>query len=169
MKAMEQTSRSGAGKGIQPLRPAHIPTPFEEADRWFENFFPRGWLRPLRTEWPAWGEMAAPFQGRMPNVDVIDRDDEVIVRAEVPGVEKRDLDVSVADNVVTIRGEAQREEKEETGDYYCCEISQGAFVRTVALPESVDTEGAKATFQDGVLELTLPKVAKAKRRTLKID
>lgn len=169
MKAMEQTPRSGAGKGIQTLRPAHIPTPFEEADRWFESLFPRGWLRPLRAEWPAWSEMAAPVQARMPNVDVIDRDDEVIVRAEVPGVEKRDLDVSVADNVVTIRGEARREEKEDAGDYYCCEISQGAFVRTVALPESVDAEGAKATFQDGVLELTLPKIAKAKRRTLKIN
>ena len=149
--------------------PARALSPFEEMDRWFEGFFPRSWMRPFRTEWPSWGEMGVPFEAGTPKVDVIDRDDELVVRAEVPGVEKDDLDVSVSDNAVTIKGETKREEKEEKGDYHRCEISQRAFARTVALPDYVDSDGAKAKFEDGVLELILPKVEKAKRRTIKID
>jgi HSP20 family protein len=158
------------GKEIEVSRPTRVLTPFEEMDHWFENVFPRrGWMRPFRTEWPSWGELGAPFEGRVPKVDVIDRDDEIVVRAEVPGVEKDDLNVSVSDNAVTIKGETNREEKEEKGDYYRCEISRGSFVRTVALPNYVDTDSVKATFKDGVLELTLRKVEKAKRRSIKID
>jgi len=87
----------------------------------------------------------------------------------VPGVKKDDLTVSVSDNVVTIKGETKREQKKEKGDYYHCEISRGAFTRSVALPHYVDSDRAKAAFENGVLELTLPKVEKAKRRTVKID
>lgn len=158
-----------AGKEIEVTRPTHALSPMEEMDRWFGGSFPRAWLRPFGMEWPSWGELAARFEGRMPKVDVIDRDDEVVVRAEVPGVEKSDLDVSVSDNTVTIKGETKREEKEEKGDYYRCEISRGAFTRTVGLPGIVDAENAKAQFSDGVLELTMPKVEKAKRRAVKID
>lgn len=158
-----------AGKEIEVSRPARALSPFEEMERWFEGSFPRGWMRPFHIEWPRLGELAAPFEGRMPKVDVIDRDDEVLVRAEVPGVDKNDLDVSVSDNSVTIKGETKREEKEEKGDYYRCEISRGSFARTVLLPSDVDIEHTKAQFKDGVLELTLPKIEKTKRRTIKID
>jgi len=101
-------------------------------------------------------------------VDVIDRDDEVVVKAELPGVEKKDLDVSVTETSVTIKGTTSHEEKEEKGDYYRCEISRGAYARTVALPSYVDADKAKASFKDGVLELTLPKVEKSKRRSIEI-
>ena len=157
------------GKAVELVRPTRALSPFDDMDRWFENFFPRGWMRPSRFDWPSWGELAASVEVRAPKVDVIDRDDEVVVRAEVPGVKKGDLAVSVSDNVVTIKGETKREEKKEKGDYYHCEISRGAFTRSVALPHYVDSERAKANFEDGVLELTLPKVEKAKRRTVKID
>jgi HSP20 family protein len=106
---------------------------------------------------------------RAPAVDVVERDEEVVVRAEVPGVEKKDVDVSITASSVTIKGETRREEKEEKGEYYRCEISRGAFSRTVSLPASVDPDKAKASFKDGILEITLPKVEKAKRRTLKLD
>lgn len=154
---------------LQRVEPNRVMSPLEEMERYFENFFPRGWMRPFRTEWPRWGELAAPFEGRMPKVDVIDRDDEVVVRAEVPGVEKDNLDVSVSNNSVTIKGETRREEKEENGDYHRCEISRGSFARTVLLPSDVDTEKVKAEFKDGVLELTMPKIEKTKRRSIKID
>lgn len=144
------------------------PTPFEEMERWFGDVFPRGWTRPFRGDWPSWEQMASAFEGRMPKVDVIDRDDEVVVRAEVPGVEKERLDVSVSDNAVTIKGETKREHKEEKGDYYRREMSRGAFTRTVSLPANVNADEAKANFKDGVLELSLPKVEKAKRRSIKI-
>lgn len=154
---------------VQRVEPTQVLSPFDEMDRWFENFFPRGWMRPFRAQWPSWGELAAPLEGRMPKVDVVDRDEEIIVRAEVPGVAKDDLDISVTDNSVTIKGETKRETKEEKGDYYRCEISRGSFARTLTLPSNVDSENVKAKFDDGVLELTMPKVEKAKRRTIKID
>ena len=97
-------------------------------------------MRPFRKEWPSWGELGVTFEGRMPKVEVINRDDEVVVRAEVLGVEKDDLDVSVSDNAVTIKGGTKREEKEEKGDYYRCEISRGTFARTVVLSDYVDSD-----------------------------
>jgi HSP20 family protein len=169
-KAVKKTAKSTEKKKeIQTARPARAISPFEEMDRWFEQFAPRGWMKPFHREWPSWGEMMAPLETRMPKVDVVDRDDEVLVRAEVPGVEKDDLDVSVSETAVTIKGETRHEEKEEKGDYYRRETTHGSFTRTVALPGTVNAERAKAKFKDGVLELTLPKVEKAKRRNVKID
>jgi HSP20 family protein len=165
----KETSRSEKGKEIELRRPARISSPLDEMERWFEGFFPRVWMRPSRMGWPTLDELALPFEGRMPKVDVIDRDDEVVVRAEVPGVEKDDLEISVSDNTVTIKGEMKREEKEEKGDYYRSEISRGTFTRTVMLPGVVDADKTTAQFKDGVLELTMPKVEKTKRHTVKID
>jgi HSP20 family protein len=92
----------------------------------------------------------------------------VVIKAELPGVEKKDLDVSVTETSVTIKGTTSHEEKEEKGDFYRCEISRGAYARTVGLPSYVDADKAKASFKDGVLELTLPKVEKSKRRSIEI-
>lgn len=143
-------------------------SPFWDDERWFENFFPRGWMRPFHVDWPSFHNLPGDIEARMPKVDVIDRDAEVLVRAEVPGVDKDDLEVSVTDHTVTIKGKTRHEEKEEKGDYYRCEISSGSFARTVALPSDVDTESVDASFKDGVLELKMPKVAMAKRRNIKI-
>jgi HSP20 family protein len=159
------------GKGVAVRKeeakpvPARLLSPFEEMDRLFEGFFPRGWMRPMRWEWPSWAEI----ERRFPKVDVIDRDNEIVVKVEVPGVDKKDIEVTTTDNTVTIKGKTSHEEKEEKGDFYRCEISRGAFSRTVALPGEVDGSQAKASFKDGVLELTLPKQAKSKRVSVKID
>lgn len=165
----KETKGADTGKEVHGTRPVRALSPFPEMDHLFEGFFPRGWMRPHRWEWPSWDEVAAPFAGRMPKVDVIDRDGEIVVRAEVPGISKDDLDVSVSDNAVTIKGETKREQKEEKGDYYRCEISTGSFARTVALPDYVNPDAAKAQFRDGILELTLPKVEKSKRRSIRVD
>ncbi len=146
--------------------PARAWNPFDEMERLMESFFPRGWLRPARWGLPEWSALAG---GRIPPVDIIDRDAEVVVRAELPGVRKEDVEVSVADNTVTIRGRVQREEKHEEGEYFRAETARGEFTRTVMLPAEVDAEGAKATFRDGILELTLPKVARARRRTIPVE
>jgi HSP20 family protein len=113
--------------------------------------------------------MMAPFEGKTPSVDLIDRDNEVVVKAELPGVDKKDLDISVTSNTVTIKGRTSHEEKEEKGDYYRCEISRGEYARTLALPADVDETKAKASFKDGILELTLPKKEKAKKRKIEIS
>jgi len=132
----------------------------------FDDFFGRSWLRPFG----AWGRpLATEFVPMLPKVDVVDRDEEVIVRAEVPGMEKDKLDISISGNMLTLKGETRREEKEEKGDYYRCEMSHGAFTRTLALPAEVDESKVKASLKDGVLELKLPKVEKSKRRAIKIE
>ena len=165
---MAKEEKKQSKQELQKAEPKRALSPFEEMDRLFEDYFSRGWMRPFRWEWPSLGEMAKPFEGKMPKVDVIERDDEVVVKAELPGIDKKDLDVSVTENSVTIKGTTSHEEKEEKGDYYRCEISRGAYARTVALPSYVDADKAKASFKDGVLELKLPKVEKAKRRSIEI-
>jgi HSP20 family protein len=152
-------------KGEIQKAPSRVLSPFEGFDRMFDEFLGRGWMRPFRRDWLAFPE----FQMTMPKVDVIDRDEEVVVRAEVPSVKKEDIEVSISGNMVTIKGETKKEEKEEKGDYYRAEISRGSFSRMVSLPADVDESKAKAALKDGVLELTLPKIEKAKRRTIKVD
>jgi HSP20 family protein len=154
---------------IQKAQPARALNPFEEMDRFFESHFPSGWLTPFHWPRPSWGELSAPFEGKMPNVDVIDRENEVVVKAELPGVDKKDLDISVTKNSVTIKGSTSHEEKQEKGDYYRCEMSRGSYSRTVSLPAEVNEDKAKAKFKDGVLELTIPKAEKARRRSIKVE
>ncbi len=125
------------------------------------------WLRPFRFE--RMPELSLAWEGRMPKLDVVDRDNEVLVRVEVPGVKKEDLEISVTGNLFTVKGQTRREEKEEKGDYYRCEVSQGSFSRTVTLPADVREEGAKAELKDGMLEVTLQKTEKSKKRAIKID
>lgn len=134
--------------------------PFEDMDRMFEALLPHGWMLPFRLE--------RPLVAESPKVDIIDRDAEVLVRAEVPGVTKEELEVSITGEAVTIKGEHKHEEKEEKGEYYRCEISHGAFARSFGLPADVDAEKAVAEFKDGVLEIRLPKLEQAKRRILKV-
>lgn len=156
------------GQELQKAELGRALSPFEEIDRLFDQYFRRGWLRPSRFEWPSFPEISLP-EMKMPKVDVVDRENEVVVKAEVPGVEKKDLDISVSDNTVTIKGSTRHEEKEEKGDYYRREITSGSFSRSVALPAEVDGSKATANFKDGVLELTLPKVEKTKRHSIKLD
>lgn len=148
------------------------PSPFEEMDRLFENFFgrtwPRTWLHPFHWERPMWSGMT-PFSGYWPKADVIDRDTELVVRIEVPGVKKEDLDVSMTDNAVTIRGTTAEKHEEKKDNYYRSETSRGEFSRTVALPCEVDGSKVKAKLDNGVLELTLPKQEKSKRKSVTIE
>jgi HSP20 family protein len=155
-------------KDVQKVEPTRALSPFEEMDRMFDGLFRRGWMRPWRWDWPALPEMKS-MEAKLPKVDVVDRESDVLVRAEVPGVDKKDLDISVTENTVTIKGSTRHEEKEEHGDYYRREISAGSFSRTLALPAEVDGSLAKADFKDGMLELALPKVEKSKRHSVKVE
>jgi HSP20 family protein len=156
-------------QSTQPVTPTRAMSPFEEMDRLMESFFPRQWLRPFRWEMPSWSELGAPLEMKTPRVDIIDRDNDIVVKAEIPGVKKEDLDVSMTDSTVTIKGTTSHEEKQEKGNYYRCEIARGAFSRTVALPSNVDTDKARAVFNEGILELTIPKVEKAKRKNITVE
>lgn len=142
-------------------------SPFDEMDQWMNDFFPRRWMQ--RWGWPSMGELGRAMEGYSPRVDLIDRENEVVLRAEIPGEKKEDLDISITENAVVIAGTTQRESKQETGEYYRREIARGGFSRAVTLPTSVDTEKAATLFEDGVLEITMPKTSKAKRRQIKLD
>ena len=166
---MAKEGKKETKQALKKQEPAATPSPFEEMEQFFDNYFSRGWMHPFRWTRPSWGDLPMPFEGKMPRVDVVDRDDEIIVKAEVPGVDKKDLDITVTENTVSIKGSTSHEEKEEKGDYYHCEISSGSFSRVVPLPSDVDAENAKSKFKDGVLELTLPKVKKTKRCTVKVE
>ena len=154
-------------KGLQ-RRAAGMMNPFEDMERWFDDFFPRRWMRP-RWEFPSFPEFESSFEGRYPKVDVINRDSEVVVRAELPGVSKENLDVSMADNKLTIRATTHSEQKEEKEEYYRREMSRGEFQRTLIIPDDVDAEKIQASFKDGILELTMPKLKSAERRSIKVD
>ena len=142
---------------------------WDEMDRWFSEFGRQGLLHPFSWAWPKEMEAMAPFEGRVPRVDMVDRDNEVVVRAELPGVKKDDLEITLSEHTVTIEAHTSREEKEEKEEYYRREMSRGDFRRTLALPGGVDEAQATANFADGVLELTLPKMEKALKRKVKVD
>lgn len=157
---------SAEPKEVRKRQPKWL-SPFEEMEHLFGDFPPRGWMHPFRWEWPS--RLLGPsFEGRLPRVDVLDRNDAVVVRAEVPGLRKEDLDVSLSERSVTIRGSSRREEKEERADYYRCETARGEFARTVPLPADINAGRAQAKLKDGVLELILPKLESAKRHTVEI-
>lgn len=159
-------------KAIAEAVPRRELTLFDEMDRVFDNLMRRGWhhgwMHPLREMWPEWGGLEEAFD-ITPRVDVIDREEEILVRAEVPGVEKKDLDVELSGQVLTLKGERRHEEKEEKGTYYRAEIARGGFTRSIRLPEGVDLEQAKADFKDGVLEIHLPKTEKTERRRIEVQ
>lgn len=161
------TNETEKQQEMEKVVPSRNMTSIEDMQDWLEQAMPRGWMH--RWGRPTWGELTRSMESTTPRVDVVDRDNEILVRAEVPGVKKEDLDISVTDTTVTIKGSTKREEKEEKGDYYRCEIASGAFARTVSLPASVDTDKAKASFEDGVLDLLIPKISKTRRRSIKLD
>jgi len=137
---------------------------FEEMERWAERMLPLPWMRPPHLERMFWG-------AAIPQVDVVDREAEIVVRAAVPGFGKDDIEVTTTANSVTLHGRAKKEEVEgeKGGEYYRCEIQCEDFLRTINLPCEVDDSKARATFKDGILELTLPKIEAAKRHTIKIE
>ena len=143
-----------------------VPAWEREIDRFFDDFrrvF--SWPRLGGVErWPS-----AEPELRMPAMDVYEESDEVVVKTEIPGLSKDDIEVNLSDSTLTITGEKKREKEVEEENYYRCERSFGSFSRTVELPSHVKTEQAKATFKDGVLEVRLPKTEDAKRKPIKVQ
>ena len=166
------TKKEGTRKQERALRPRAAETgmnPWDEMERWFERAGRHGWMRPGSWEWPPHLGSIAAFRNEAPKVDIIDRDNELVVRAEFPGVTKEDLDVTVSTHSVTLKAHSSHEEKEEKGEYYRREMSYGEYQRTVPLPHAVDGDNARASFKDGVLELTLPKVEKTARKKVNVE
>ncbi len=128
----------------------------QEIDRLFEGFS-RGFT----------GFAGFPSRELMPSMDLSETDNEIEITAELPGLEEKDIQLNIADNVLTIRGEKKNEREETKKDYHLVERSYGSFTRSVQLPDGVNADNIKAVMSKGVLKVTVPKPAPA--QTKKID
>jgi HSP20 family protein len=104
----------------------------------------------------------------MPNMDLSETDEEIEITAELPGLEEKDIQLNVADNVLTIRGEKKNEREETQKDYHMVERSYGSFTRSVQLPDGVNPDNIKAVIAKGVLKVTVPKPAPSQSKKIDI-
>jgi HSP20 family protein len=142
----------------------------EEMDRVFDDFgFGRTWLtRPgARSGWGLGPRMGA--ENWIPSIEVFQRNNELVVRADLPGLTKENVKVEVAENTLTLQGERKREQEEEREGIYRSERSYGSFRRVIELPQGTITDQAKASFKDGVLEITIPTPPEQVRRGRRLD
>ncbi|UCG77604.1 MAG: Hsp20/alpha crystallin family protein [Nitrospirota bacterium] len=107
--------------------------------------------------------------GIVPNLELINKKDKLIVRAELPGIEKEDVELSITDDTLTIKGEVRKSEEIKEDDYYLSEISYGKFSRTITVPAEVDGGKAKASMKNGVLEIVFPRTKESKPKEIKVD
>ncbi len=140
-------------------------------ERWKPRWGITPW-RPLREiedffERPMW-RLPVEERGWMPAVDIFEKDDKFVVKAELPGMKEEDIDVSVVGDTLMIKGEKKTETEVKEENYYRCERAYGSFYRSVPLPSTVDADKIEASFEDGVLEVTLPKSAEIKPKKIAV-
>ncbi len=123
--------------------------------------------RPISLFRGAEAALAAP--GFVPPVDVYEDEQNIVVTAELPGIEEKDLNISVENNVLTITGERKMEKEEKKENFQRIERRYGRFTRSFTLPATVDAENVSADFTNGILKITLPKLAEAKPKQIKIS
>jgi HSP20 family protein len=126
-------------------------------DRVFDELMMR---TPRRTEAP---------KEREPSVEMFETANDVVVRVELPNIDPKHVDISVADDLLTLRGETKTEEEQKDRNYHYRELLYGAFTRTLRLPTGVKAADAKAVYKDGVLEVKIPKAAPVKTIPVKIQ
>jgi len=148
------------GRGLIPWKPFRE---LEELGRHFEDIFGRPFLSSVLRHLPI------EERGWAPPIEVFEKEDKFVVKAELPGMKEEDIDVSVVGDTLTLKGERKAETEVKEEDYYCCERSYGSFFRSIALPSTVDAKKIEASFEDGVLEVSLPKAAEVKPKKISIS
>ena len=131
-----------------------------EIDRLFDDFT-RGF-----PSLPSWGNGGA--AAMLPTMDVAETDKDIEITAELPGLEEKDVQINVSDNVLTIRGEKKAEKEQKEKNYRMVERSYGAFERSLELPEGVNADSIKATIDKGVLKVVVPKPAPAQVKKIEV-
>jgi HSP20 family protein len=143
--------------------------PFEdlrrEVDRLFEDFGHGSWFRPLRSIEPmfqraVWGT---------PAVDIVENDEGFEIAAELPGMDASNVELTLRNGNLVLKGEKREEKEEKSKDYYLKERQFGSFERTFAVPDGVDASKIAAEFKNGVLTVTLPKTAEAQKPVQKVE
>ncbi len=153
-------------KGIVKVEPVKSLTPLEEMEKRFEEFL----RRPFSMIGPSWlPRFGLPGMEEVsPTVDIFEDGGDIVVKAEMPGMKKEDIEVKLTGATITISGEKKKEEKVEKRNYYRMERSYGSFSRAFNLPSEVQAEKAKAEFKGGILEIRVPKTDEAKQKEKKI-
>jgi len=128
----------------------------EQVNRLFEGTFPRRADQSALTSWA-------------PAVDIYETENELVVKADLPDVNEKDIDVRVENNTLTVRGERKFDEKTEKDNYLRVERTYGSFSRSFSLPNTVNNEAIKADYKNGVLTVTLPKRAESKPKQVKVN
>ena len=141
-------------------------TPFDEIERWFEDVWSRPSSFVASSLWPA-GRLTE-LGTFYPSVDMFIDGNELVFKADLPGVRKEDIEIDIADNMLTISGEKKVEEKFESGSCFSYERSHGSFRRRFELPEGTDTDKVKAHLDNGVLEVRIPTTENVVSNTKKI-
>lgn len=150
-------------------------SPFEnlrrEVDRVFEDFYPAAFRFPFGERG---FDLDLPFPremmtGKALAVDFVETDKDFEVMADMPGMDEKDIEIKLANGVLTIKGEKSEESEEKRKDYYVSERSYGSFMRSVQVPEGVDMDKIEATLDKGVLVVRLPKSAEAQKAEKKIE
>ena len=130
----------------------------EEVNRLFSSNLTRGF-----------GEEGIGRGAWNPSVDIYENKDQIVLEAELPGMKQDDFELTVENNVITLRGERQFEKKEDSDNYHRVERSYGSFTRSFTLPQTVSAEGATAEYSNGVLRVTLPKREETKARRIQVN
>ncbi len=118
---------------------------------------------------PMSGETEVSTRSWAPPVDIYETEDAIVLKAELPGIDPKDVEVRVEDNTLYLKGERKYEKEIKEQNYHRVERSYGSFARSFSLPNSIDAEKVKAEYKDGLLTLTMPKREEAKPKTIKID
>jgi HSP20 family protein len=148
----------------QPTRrlPWRLFRELEETGRQFDSLFDT----PL---WPAvWRRLPAQEREWSPAIEVFEKEDKYVVKAELPGLKEEDVDVSVNDDTLCLKGEKKTEHEVEEEEYHWSERTFGSFLRTIKLPSNVDTKKIEAEYENGMLEITLPKMAEVKPKKITV-
>ncbi|MEJ2684051.1 MAG: Hsp20/alpha crystallin family protein [Candidatus Sulfobium sp.] len=152
---------------VKTERPRYL-APFEEIERWFDEAWKRPFSMLRSSMWPQLGSVEE-FETNLPHVDIYDDGKELVMKADLPGMRKEDVDISLSDGVLTISGEKKKVEKVEKEKYFRYERSHGSFFRRFELPYDIDMEKIEAHMEDGVLEVRLPRTEEARTRSRKIS
>jgi len=135
----------------------------EEMTRSFEDILGRPSLS------ATWRRLPTVEREWTPALEVFEKEDKFVVKVELPGMKEEDIDVSAKDGTLTIKGERKSESEVNEEDYYCCERSYGNFFRSIALPSTADAKKIEANYEDGVLEVNLPKAAEIQPKKISVS
>jgi HSP20 family protein len=116
-----------------------------------------------------WRRLASKDDTAIPALDVIDRADEILVRCEMPGVEKKNIDVSVHEDTLTVKGEVEKDKEYKDEDYYHSERTCRSYARSIHIPEKVKADEIEASLKDGILNVHIPKAEELKPRKIKVE